>query len=130
MYWDNFYGFMGGGHGEGMSEELIFNYFGSQCSKDDTMAESIARMRQAHPERSIVHTNGSFHCDYRLGTVSRLASRRPDDKIIVVAIRPAYSWSEATLNAETMEYNGADVPVADYIVYVEYKPAPEPEGAM
>lgn len=130
LYWDNFFGLMGGGHGQGMAEETVFNYFSAQCIKDDTMAESIARAREVEPLRSVVHTNGSFHSDYRLGTVSRLINRRPDDKVIVVAIRPAHSWSRATLNEETLEYGGADVPVADYIVYVEPKVEEETEAGM
>lgn len=96
------------------------------------MAETIARLREADPNRVVIHTNGSFHSDYRLGTVSRTISRRPGDKVLVVALRPGMSWSKCTLDADTtVGQNGEDVPVADYIVYVkamEEEEAPEEAG--
>jgi len=146
LYWENFKLAMGLGpgdggsaHGMGMNEEMARSFFVSQCIKDDTMAESIARARE-RTGWPVIHTNGSFHSDYNEGTVARIVARRPDDKVVTVAIRPVYGWSSAVLNAETVEYEGQERPVADFIVYVPgpdfgkfvipvvSKPAGEEEG--
>lgn len=134
-YWELFKLAMGIGgdssHGMGLSEEQAFGYYTSQCMKDDTMAESIASALAQHPSSAVVHTNGSFHSDYGLGTVARVASRNPGARIVTVAIRPATSWSQAAktteiLPAEVCEQSCADDPgacqLADYIVFV---PGPE-----
>lgn len=117
-----------------MPEAMLYQVYQAQCIKDDTMAESIARERAAEPGKLVVHTNGSFHCDYRQGTVPRLIERRQppaaakSDRVIVVAIRPVGSFSEASARVEELtseelaaagvESNGMGLPVADYIVFV------------
>ena len=58
--------------------------FASQCIKDDAMAESIADALAAHPGALVVHWCGRFHSDGHLGTVERLAWRRPDLALAVV----------------------------------------------
>jgi uncharacterized iron-regulated protein len=59
--------------------------FEAQATRDDTMAESIARHLQQNPGRKVVHTTGHFHSDAFLGTVERLQLRLPALKIAVVA---------------------------------------------
>ena len=59
-----------------MTPEMLYSIYQAQCIKDDTMAESIARLRAADPARLVLHATGSFHCDYRLGTVLRVIARR------------------------------------------------------
>lgn len=74
-----------------MTEKFYF----AQCSKDETMAESIS-LAAAHqgstktsPAKSvIVHYNGSFHSDYKLGTAARVVRRMPKAKVKVVSIVP------------------------------------------
>ncbi len=88
-YKDKFYSFMdaAAGHGidEGLSKEEIARKksyrYAAQVSRDDTMAESIARHLKANPERKVVHVNGSFHSAGLLGTPERLAMHLPDLKI-------------------------------------------------
>lgn len=72
-----------GGHGgiEGVDPADVF---ASQCIKDDAMAESIADALALHPGAQVVHWCGRFHSDAHLGTVERLAQRRPDLAIAVV----------------------------------------------
>jgi uncharacterized iron-regulated protein len=118
-YWRRFLEAMGGGasadaHSSGMREETLYRYYQAQCLKDDTMAETIARLREADPQRQVVHLSGSFHIDYGLGIVPRLRERRPQDKIVTVAIRPVADFEEQTLKAAL----DAEPGVADYVVFV------------
>ncbi len=75
-----------------VSEETMDRVFASQCIKDDTMAESIARAIEAAELKNpggnpvVVHWNGRFHSDYGLGTVERLRSRMPHLNIAVVSM--------------------------------------------
>jgi uncharacterized iron-regulated protein len=131
-YYNLFTQAMGGGgdaHGGGMAmpEEMLMSVYQAQCIKDDTMAESISRLRAADPARLVVHTNGSFHSDYRLGTVMRVIARRsppavsPADAVLVVAIRPVSGWSQASAHAEDLPSTddaAAATPVADFVLYV------------
>jgi uncharacterized iron-regulated protein len=119
-YWERFVEAMGGGasdpaHGMGMTEEQLYNFYVAQCLKDDTMAETIAQLREEDPTRQVVHLSGSFHIDYKLGIHPRLLQRRPDDHVVTVAIRPV-----PALTVEHMEQAlGAEPGVADYVVFVE-----------
>lgn len=67
--------------GQDMSEEekeaLRSKRFAAQVSRDDTMAESIARHLTANPGRRVMHINGSFHSAGLLGTPRRLAMHNP-----------------------------------------------------
>lgn len=82
-YQDKFMAAMGD-HASDMNARMK-NFFAAQCIKDDTMAESIAReFDGAQP--LVVHWCGAFHSDGRLGTVERLASRRPDLKLAVTTM--------------------------------------------
>jgi uncharacterized iron-regulated protein len=125
-YWRRFVAAMGGGasaeaHSSGMIEETLYRYYQAQCLKDDTMAETIARLRAEDPQRQVVHLSGSFHIDYHLGIYPRLKQRRPDDKIVTVAIRPVVDFAEATLQAALEAEPG----VADYVVFVIKEEKPE-----
>jgi len=76
-----------GTHGNNLEEADRRRFFGAQCVKDDTMAESIANYMAANADDSplVVHWCGRFHSDHRLGTVERLASRMPHLKIVVIS---------------------------------------------
>ncbi|HEX5579948.1 MAG TPA: ChaN family lipoprotein [Gemmatimonadaceae bacterium] len=65
---------------------LLERIYQAQCVKDETMAESLAQALA--PERIIVHVNGAFHSDERLGTVERLLRRRPGARVLVVSAVP------------------------------------------
>ncbi|MGE0441786.1 MAG: ChaN family lipoprotein [Gemmatimonadales bacterium] len=51
----------------------LVRVYEAQCLKDETMAESIARAWS--PGGLVVHYNGSFHSDQRLGTAERTRRR-------------------------------------------------------
>ena len=77
----------GGGHGGSMNMEYVYQ---AQVTKDDTMAESIARAYQEAGESKplIIHYNGAFHSDYRLGTAERTIKRLPKVRVKVVSVVP------------------------------------------
>jgi uncharacterized iron-regulated protein len=106
-----------GGHGGGAdtaaARATLVRFYQAQCLKDETMAESIVRARQAWPGWMVVHYNGAFHSDHRLGTVERLARRLPDARIAVVAVVPVPDVAAAD--------PAADAGRGDYLVFV---PAP------
>ncbi len=69
-----------------MTEKFYF----AQCVKDETMAESIAARvdpaKASTTKSLVVHYNGSFHSDYKLGTAARVIRRLPKAKVKVVSI--------------------------------------------
>lgn len=64
-------------------------FYLAQCAKDETMAESVARALTRHgPGTLVVHFNGSFHTDRRLGIVPRVERRAPAARVRVVSAVP------------------------------------------
>jgi len=75
----------------------IERFYFAQCVKDETMAESIANafgevasggQSNAQSGPLVVHFNGAFHSDYRLGTASRAIRRLPKSNVKVVSVVP------------------------------------------
>lgn len=92
-YYDNFAKVMGTPKSPmKITGEMLDRYYGAQCLKDDTMAESIARYLDAHPDTKVIHYQGSFHGNHHLGVAEKLALLRPKLKIAVIA--PAESVEE------------------------------------
>jgi uncharacterized iron-regulated protein len=71
-----------------MDAAMIERMYQAQCVKDETMAESIASAAQAAPGALVIHYNGAFHSDYRLGTAARTKQRLPKANIKVVSALP------------------------------------------
>lgn len=100
------------------SMEALQRYYDSQCVKDETMAESIARAWTTAsipgaPKPVVVHYNGAFHSDFGLGTASRTQRRLPAAKVVVVTMMPL-----ADLKAlDTVTPEGEDLKRARYLVY-------------
>jgi uncharacterized iron-regulated protein len=96
---------------------LIERFYFAQCVKDETMAESIAGLLNPHSsasgsasERSlIIHFNGSFHSDYRLGAAARASRRLPKSAIKVVTVIPVQNLD--TINADEYSKRG------DFIIF-------------
>jgi uncharacterized iron-regulated protein len=64
-------------------------FYLAQCAKDETMAESVARALERHgPGALVVHFNGAFHTDRRLGIVPRVERRAPGARVLVVSAVP------------------------------------------
>lgn len=65
----------------------IENILESQALWDATMADSLARILKNDKRALIVHLNGGFHSESRLGTVEQLLAYYPKARAIVVTIR-------------------------------------------
>jgi uncharacterized iron-regulated protein len=59
----------------------------SQSLWDATMADSVYRFLKHGNNALVVHLNGSFHTENRLGTVEHLLKYRPKTKVVVITIR-------------------------------------------
>jgi uncharacterized iron-regulated protein len=84
-YRERFFDVMGD-HAGGDDADVRMRVFAAQCLKDDAMAEAIADALAESPGTLVVHWCGRFHSDAHLGTVERLAWRRPDLSIGVVTM--------------------------------------------
>lgn len=98
---------------------LIERFYYAQCLKDETMAESIANeiatVKSAPAEPIVVHFNGAFHSDYRLGAAARTVRRLPKATVKVVSIVPVENLD--TIKADEYRKRG------DYIIFT-LKPPP------
>lgn len=92
-YWRRFRATMGDMSGHGMQltpeqvEATVWRTYEAQCVKDETMGEAIA-MARGDSGALVIHANGAFHSDYRLGTVARTKRRLPGARIAVVSFVP------------------------------------------
>jgi uncharacterized iron-regulated protein len=102
------------GGDEATKRQTTERYYQSQCLKDETMAESIARAAAANDAardtRVIVHFNGAFHSDFGQGTVERTRRRLRDKKIVIVSMLPVASLDDLSVE-------GDDRKRAEYLVY-------------
>jgi len=87
-------------------------YYYSQCVKDETMAESIAREFAQVGRGPLVHFNGAFHSDFGQGTVERARRRLEGRRIAVVSILPIDGKE-----IDTVAPSAEDLRRADYLVY-------------
>jgi uncharacterized iron-regulated protein len=109
----------GGNKSAAAEREMAERFYLAQCVKDDTMAESIARAytRSMEPKPLIVHFNGAFHSDYRLGTVARVRTRLEKARVAVISIVP----QEQLDSIEAAEYRER----GDYIVFALHQTQPD-----
>ncbi|HXF42820.1 MAG TPA: ChaN family lipoprotein, partial [Pyrinomonadaceae bacterium] len=63
------------------------NILDSQTLWDATMADSIAKVLASKAGSLVIHVNGSFHSESRLGTVEQLLGYRKKTRAIVVTIK-------------------------------------------
>ena len=99
------------GHtGDIASEDVLQRFYEAQCLKDATMAESIVRFLDKHPNYMVLHINGGFHSDYHLGIPYQLKKLRPDLRIAVIA----------TISPEEI-----DSGVGDYLLIDDRKAKPQ-----
>lgn len=119
-YWERFRETMGDMSGHGMQmtpdqlEAMVWRTYQAQCVKDEAMAESIVAARSTHGTL-VIHANGAFHSDYRLGTAERVKRRDPRARQIVVSFAPVRDLDAA---------NGRERrKLGDYVVFTL---APEP----
>jgi uncharacterized iron-regulated protein len=120
-YYRNFVKVMGdlASHGpaplDGEGPQLrMTRMYQAQCLKDETMGESVARVWR--PGHLVVHYNGSFHSDFRLGTAERAQRRVPNASMIVVTALPV-------ANLDRLRPSKEDRKRADYLLYVLAPPS-------
>lgn len=91
----------------------------AQCIKDETMGESIAVAFAAAPPRAlVVHVNGAFHSDYRLGTADRAQRRLRGKRVAVVSFVPVADLD--TADGSSLRKLG------DYVVFTLAPPTAPP----
>jgi uncharacterized iron-regulated protein len=120
-YWRRFEETMGDMSGHGMqmtpdqAQAMVQRFYEAQCAKDETMAESIARAFERH-RAPVIHANGAFHSDYRLGTASRVRRRLPGARIAVVSFVPVADLDRADGRSRRR--------LADWVVFTLETPKP------
>jgi uncharacterized iron-regulated protein len=87
------------------------NLLQSQALWDATMAYFIAEGLKKTPGSLIVHLNGSFHSENRLGTVEHLLHYKPNVRVLVVTMRPEENF--AVFDKNKMENIGDFVILTD-----------------
>jgi uncharacterized iron-regulated protein len=110
-YFDRFVQAMGTHAGTEKHEETG-RYYWSQCLKDETMAESVARAfdSRRNTRTTIVHVTGAFHSDFGTGTAERIRRRLAGRRVAVVSIVP-------TADLDTLAPADEDLRRAEYLVY-------------
>ncbi len=91
------------------SHALLTRMYQAQCVKDETMGESVAQAWR--PGRLVVHYNGSFHSDFRMGTAERARKRAGKVAMLVVTAVPVP-------NLDALAPSKQDRKRADYLLYV------------
>jgi uncharacterized iron-regulated protein len=101
---------------------VLERFYYAQCVKDETMSESIANALTAQSNGQdaaqvrplVVHFNGAFHSDYRLGTASRAVRRLPKANVKVISVVPVENLD--AINPDEYRKRG------DYVIFT-LKPA-------
>jgi len=106
-----------GGHGSAaMPPEMIGRFYEAQCVKDETMAESITRAFDTHPDKLVVHVAGGFHVEQGLGTVERVMRRVKTGDVARKVSRFPVVMFVPTANLDRAKA-GADRHLGTYVVY-------------
>ena len=104
-YADKFNKLMGG-HGSS-------NILDSQTLWDATMAYSISENLKKNEDALIVHLNGSFHTESRIGTPDQLLKYSPNAKFLVVTMK----YVEDFKNFDKEKYED----IGDYVILTDAK---------
>jgi uncharacterized iron-regulated protein len=120
-YYDRFLKSMGshpaGNQTPEQQQAMMERYYWSQCLKDETMAEAIAAaVQRRRTPGPVVHYNGAFHSDFRLGTAARVIRRLPDKHVVVISMLPVADLDAVAPSDE-------DLQRADYLVFTASAPA-------
>jgi uncharacterized iron-regulated protein len=98
-------------NGRPLSGETLARRLEAQSLWDAGMSFAIAEFLTGHPNRRVLHVNGSFHTAQRLGTVEHLLRYRPGTEVVVVTMMPEKSFP--AFNPATMTSQGDFVVVTD-----------------
>jgi uncharacterized iron-regulated protein len=99
--------------GSGEASMGLNNILDSQSLWDATMANSISEFLKKEKNALIVHLNGSFHTENRLGTVEHLQKYYPSAKITVVTMR----YEENFKTFDSAKYTN----IGDYVILTDTK---------
>lgn len=83
----------------------------AQALRDATMAHTIVEHLKQNPNALIIHVNGNFHSEGRLGIPEHLSAYRPQTRFIVVTV--AGSEAPAKIEAESLKQLG------DFVIYTK-----------
>jgi uncharacterized iron-regulated protein len=75
-----------GGPGGAHSNPFLLD---AQTLRDATMAHAIAEQLKREKRALVLHVNGNFHSEGRLGTPEQLRALRPQTRMLVLSIVPA-----------------------------------------
>jgi uncharacterized iron-regulated protein len=96
--------------GDSLPTAMAERFYLAQCLKDETMAESIVKAKEAAPRDAIVvHFEGAFHSDYGQGTVDRVRRREPLWDVVVISALPVADPMVAPIAPESG--------VADFVIF-------------
>jgi len=101
---------------DGKAKQRMEKNFAAQMTRDDTMADSIAKFLQAHADFHVLHVTGAFHVADRLGTVESLKRRSPHLKVALVM--------PVQTSAESPMASSDDASQADLVILIRREPEP------
>ncbi|MES2524542.1 MAG: ChaN family lipoprotein [Gemmatimonadota bacterium] len=89
---------------------VIERFYEAQCVKDEAMGEAVATAFATSGRATpVLHVDGAFHSDYRLGTVERARRRMGNARMVVLSAVPVADLA----TADAAPHRGK----ADYIVF-------------
>lgn len=94
----------------------IDNILASQSLWDATMADSVRRYLKKNKNALVIHLNGSFHTESRLGTVEHLLKYRSKTRVLVVTMR----YEDDFKTFDKAKHSG----LGDFVILT----APRPKG--
>ncbi len=71
---------------------MLSNILDSQSLWDATMADSIAKTLKKNKNALVVHLNGAFHSENRLGTVEHLLKYNSQARVVVITMKSAENF--------------------------------------
>lgn len=92
----------------------IDNILSSQSLWDASMAYSVAKRLKTNRRSLVVHLNGSFHTESRLGTVEHLLKYRPKTRVLVVTMQYADDFK----TFDKAKHTG----IGDFVILTDRKP--------
>lgn len=120
-YRDKFFAALEENHGADQSEtdnsSRIENSYKAQLLRDNTMADQVVRALRENPDHQVVHVNGTFHSENRLGMVAVLEKKHPELEVAVVS--PVFWGPDDDLNSLLDAHRGK----GDFLYFLQ--PLPE-----
>jgi uncharacterized iron-regulated protein len=85
----------------GAGNHNVSKILDSQTLWDATMADSIAKALRKNKNALVVHLNGGFHSENRLGTVEQLLKYNPKTRVVVVTMKSADNFPNFDKTTDT-----------------------------